>query len=418
MKRRSVLSSLCLVFMALGALSVAAQGVVSDWLGNAVSTVVAAKKDPPTSGVYLAYVAVAMYDASVAMEGKHQPFAVSLHPAAGAMQDAAVIAAAHDVLVHHFPAQQAALDREQAASLSALADGPGKADGVTFGRSVAAQWIALRANDGVEAKMMYSPGHGQGIWEPIPNVPAASPITPAPVGYWLTRFKPFALNSPDQFLSVIEKPYPLGSAEWAQDFNLTKDYGAQKSPYRSPQQTEIAWFWTDGPAQNVRAVQGLIAAHQLGTADAARLVAMTYVCLADAFAATMSAKYHFAFWRPYSAIRNTDSGLSPGTAMDASWVPLAPTPGHPEYPAAHGTVSEAFLAAIAGFFGTDVVAITYTSDVTHTTHSFSNLQDVIHEVDDARIFGGMHYRHSVQEGNVLGGQVARYVCSNFFLPSQ
>ena len=38
------------------------------------------------------------------------------------------------------------------------------------------------------------------------------------------------------------------------------------------------------------------------------------------------------------------------------------------------------------------------------------------EVDNARIFGGMHYRHSVKEGNRLGRMVAEYVVKNHFRP--
>jgi hypothetical protein len=421
MHKRSVLSPFCIVMIVLGALSAHAQSIVSDWLDNASSVIVAnAKKGPGTSAVYFAYVAVAMYDAASSIDGRHKTFAAAVRPPAGASPDAAVIAAAHDVLVHYFPAQQSVLDGQQTASLASLADGQAKTDGISVGKSVAVQWIALRSADGVEAKLTYAPGHGQGLWEPVPNVPAPAPnITPPPVEPWFAQFKPFALTSPDQFLSMIEKPYSLGSAEWAMDYNLTKDYGALKSAYRSPEQTEIGLFWTDhGPAQNTRAIRGLIATQHLNVSDAARLAAMAYVTLADGFAASMSAKYHFAFWRPYTAIRNADSSLNPATAADSSWTPLAPTPGHPEYPANHGTVTQAFTDAIAAFFGTDIVAITFTSNVTHTTHTFSNLQDVMREVNDARIYGGMHFRHSLLEGNILGKSVAKYVCDNFFLPTK
>ncbi len=412
----------CLTFLLVvaGAWCGLAQSVVSDWLDHtSTAVVVNAKKDPATSNVYFAYIAVAMYDAASSVDRHFKPFAVTADAPAGAQIDAAVITAAHDVLAHYFPDQQSALDSEQAASLGALTDGPPKSDGISVGRSVAAKWIQLRSGDGVEAKVVYTPGHGQGVWEPIPNVPAPAPnVTPPPVDPWFTQFRPLALKSPNQFISVLDQPYALTSADWAADFNLTKSYGAQKSTRRTPQQTEIGLFWTDGPGQVVRALRSLIESQNLNTISAARMSAMACVSIADAFTASMSAKYHFAFWRPYTAIRNADSSVNPSTIADTAWIPLAPTPGHQEYPANHGCITQAFMDALTDFFGTDKVSITFTSNVTHTTHTFSDLQDVVREVDNARVYGGMHYRHSVLQGNVLGRMVAMYVCMNNFQPTE
>jgi hypothetical protein len=412
----------CLGFLLVvaGACCAFAQSVVSDWLDHAATAIVVnAKKDPATSNVYFAYVAVAMYDAANSVDRHFKPFAAAVDAPAGTQIDAAVITAAHDVLAHYFPDQQSALDGEQAASLAAVGDGQAKSDGISVGKSVAAQWIRMRSGDGVEAKVVYTPGHGQGIWEPIPNVPAPAPnITPPPVDPWFTQFRPLALKSPNQFISALDEPYALTSGEWAADFNLTKNYGAQKSTYRTPQQTEIGLFWTDGPGQVIRALRSLIESRNLDTVSAARMSAMACVSIADAFAAAMSAKYHFSFWRPYTAIRNADTTVNPATVADKGWIPLAATPGHPEYPANHGCITQAFMDALTAFFGTDRVSIAFTSNITHTSHTFSNLQDVVREVDNARVFGGMHYRHSVLQGNVLGRLVATYVCMNNFQPTE
>jgi hypothetical protein len=58
----------------------------------------------------------------------------------------------------------------------------------------------------------------------------------------------------------------------------------------------------------------------------------------------------------------------------------------------------------------------FKSAVTGTTHDFAKLNDVVQEVDLARIYGGMHYLTSVLEGNVLGKAVARHALSNNFQP--
>jgi hypothetical protein len=250
----------------------------------------------------------------------------------------------------------------------------------------------------------------------LPTFPAPPPNTPAaPVGVWLTQFKPFALESADQFLGEVPPPPALTSRGWARNFNLTKDYGALNSTVRTAQQTEIGKFWTDdAAAQYSRAFRGLIASQHLNTAESARLGAMYSVVASDSVTACMNAKYHFAFWRPYTAIHDADTDGNPATVLDSTWVPLAVTPGHPEYPANHGCITEAVMDTLAAFFGTDEIPFSVNSVVTGTIHTFDSFDDVVAEVDHARIYGGMHYRHSVKEGNRLGRKVAEHILKRHF----
>jgi hypothetical protein len=420
MKRRTISHrGLATVGLTLG-LSLAsgsfAQNPVADWHAVMESSVASAGRKNVVALPYFAYVDVAMYDAVTAIERRFQPFAVRVHAPRGASKDAAAASAAHDVLVHYFPSQSATFDAALATSLAAIADGQSKTDGVQVGEAVAAQWLALRTGDGLEAPITYTPGHGPGIWEPVPTYPAPPPNTPpAPVGVWMTQFKPFAMRSADQFLADIPPPPALQSAAWARNFNLTKSYGARNSSVRTAAQTEIGLFWTDNAAsQYSRAFRGLIVSQGLDTAASARLAAMYSVVASDAGTACMNAKYHFAFWRPYTAIHDADTDGNPDTEADPNWVPLAVTPGHPEYPANHGCVTEGVMDALTAFFETDEIPYSVTSTVTGTTHAFNSFEDVVREVDNARIFGGMHYRHSVKEGNRLGRTVAEYVAKHYF----
>ncbi|HWS65196.1 MAG TPA: vanadium-dependent haloperoxidase [Steroidobacteraceae bacterium] len=396
-----------------------AQNVVANWHAITESTVVAtAKKSPSVALVYFAYVDVAMYDAVNSIGGRFKPFAVERDAPRGASKDAAAATAAHDVLVHYFPTQASTLNANLAASMAAIADGQAKTDGISVGKAVAAQWLALRTGDGLEAPVVYVWGHGPGIWEPVPTYPAPPPNTPPPpAAPWQAKFKPFALLSADQFLADVPPPPSLTSATFTRDFNRTKDYGALNSSVRTPEQTEIGRFWTDNPAaQYSRALRALIASQGLDTASAARLGAMSFVALADAATACFNAKYHYGSWRPYTAIHDADTDGNPATVADPNWVPLAVTPGHPEYPAAHGCVTAAIMDTLTAYFDTEEIPYIVTSTVTGTTHSFSNFEDVVAEVDNARIYGGMHFHHSVKEGNRLGRRVADYVLRTQFRP--
>ncbi len=397
-----------------------AQNAVANWHAITESTVVGtAKKSPSVAYLYFAYVDVAMYDAVNSIGGRFKPFAVEITAPPGASRDAAAATAAYDVLVKYFPDQASGtsgLYQHWLDSMALLPDGQSKTDGITVGHNVAARWLALRTGDGLNAPVTYVWGHGPGIWEPVPTVPAPPPNTPPPpAAPWQAMFKPFALLSADQYLTEVPPPPSLTSATFTRDFNETKTLGALNSNVRTPAQTEIGRFWTDNPAaQFSRALRTLIASQGLDTASAARLGAMSFVALADSVTACFNAKYHYGFWRPYTAIHDAETDSNPYTVADSSWVPLAVTPGHPEYPAAHGCGTAALMDTLTEFFDTDEIPFTVTSTVTGTTHSFSSFEDVVSEVDNARIYGGMHFHHSVKEGNRLGHRVADYILRTRF----
>jgi hypothetical protein len=389
------------------------QNVAADWNAIGLNTIVTVGKKPPSSSaIFFAYEAVAMYDAANSIQRRYQPFAVSVAAPRGASVDAAVVAAAHDVLVHYFRDQQGVLDMLQATSLSQIPDSQAKTDGIAVGQAVAQQWNELRAGDGLEAPIQYAWGHGSGIWEPVPPLPP--PATP-----WLPYFRPFTFASASDFRSSVPPPPPLNSALWAVNYNITKHYGSLNGSLRTPRETEIGRFWSDHPvAQYAPAIQCLIADRKLSTMQAVRLMAMTYVAYEDALIACFDAKYHYAFWRPYTAIHDAGTDGNPLTTPDPDWTPLVNTPGHPEYPAAHGCVAGAFSTTIGRFFHTDAVPTHFSSAVTGTTHDFATLSDEAHEVGLARIYGGMHYLTSVLEGEDLGKAVARHVVSNYFQPRE
>lgn len=407
MGTRLVCRRLIITLLLLPPIAGICQNVISDWDAISLNAIVVQGKKA-SAAVLFAYVDVAMYDAVTSINHEYRPFAVRVNAPHGASVDAAVIAAAHDVLVHYLPVEQAFLDAAKSASLAGIVDSQSKTDGIGVGTAVAAQWISLRAHDGFEAPVTFVWGHGPGIWEPV------SPFPP-PVNVWMADFTPFTHQGPSDFLFSIQPPLTLGSEEWAEDYNLTKAYGALNGSLRTPAQTETGLFWS-APPQSLfsSGLQNLIVDQKLNTTQSARLAAMANVSIADATVACFNAKYHYAFWRPSTAIHDADTDGNPDTVPDLNWVPLDVTPGHPEYPAAHGCATEALTVALRTFFNTDEIHYRLSSSVTGTEHDFSRFSDVVIEVDEARILGGMHFRHSVLQGNVLGRKVAKYVLKSHF----
>ena len=51
------------------------------------------------------------------------------------------------------------------------------------------------------------------------------------------------------------------------------------------------------------------------------------------------------------------------------------------------------------------------------TRSYQSLSQMGKEIDDARVWGGMHYRTAVVDGAKLGHEVADYGLKNYLLPA-
>lgn len=412
--RFSVPAIMLLLLNLLLAAGEAKADVVTDWNGIADTVVVTnGKRAAGEAIVDMAYVHAAMYDAVNAIDNRYTPYAVSLSNVPdNASQDAAAATAAYHVLKALFPAQAAFLDQRYIQYLGAIPAGDAKTKGVEVGREVASRFMTLRAGDGRDAVVPFWQSSGAGAWQPTPPAYSQQPLS-----VWVAQLRPFMMESPSQFRA--EGPPALTSSDWARDYNETKLYGALNSGARTPAQTETGRFYAEhAAAQYSRISRSFAAGQNLNTADSARLFAMLYLAMGDAMIAGWDSKYYFAYWRPVTAIRAGDTDGNPQTEADPNWTPLVATPNHPEYPAAHGCLTAAFAEALRAFYGTKKVRITLSSAVTNTSRTFNNTDDLIKEIIDARIYGGMHYRTSGVHGTVIGKKVARLMNSRYFQPLQ
>lgn len=389
-----------------------AQNVITTWNAIASNTIIKVGGNGPSpAGVYFAYAAIATYDAVNAISRTAQPFYYRGPGWPGASQEAAAAAASHKVLAHYFPSQQAALDQNYQATLTAISGSPAaKTAGMALGEAAADALIAARDHDGLKANVTYNPGSGPGKWQPTPPAFAA-PATP-----WLGQMTPFTFNDPAAFLPA--GPTPLDSVDWERDYNITRLFGAANGSVRTPRQTEIGIFWTENTAQQyARLFNNLVTQRGLSVPESARFMAMLWTGFADSAIGCYNAKYHFGFWRPVTAI--PAGGGNPNLTSDPTWLPLAATPNHPEYPAAHACLTGAVTTLIATYFHTSNLPISVDSlsfkDGVHT-HTFTNTDDFLSEVQWARIYAGFHHYHSVVDGAELGKKVADNLADNFFRP--
>ena len=380
------------------------------WNAMAVNATLVGKVAPAPTFVDIAFAQAAVYDAVVAIQGGYKPYHYQLSPRhPDASIDAAAASAAHDVLLHSFPAQQAALDALLATSLAGVADGASKTDGIAIGQASAASLIAFRQGDGF--------GVDNGFVMPAPAIGVFQlPAGQSPLVPWVSQLRPLLLDSPDQFRPG--PPPALNSAIYAISYNETKYFGGASSQYRTPDMTDTALFWTSNAAvQYNTAFQGLATSRNLSPVQAARLFAMTTMIGADGLIACWDAKYNYLAWRPQFAIPQGDLDGNPFTTGDPTWKPLAPTPPHPEYPSAHGCASEGVVYALMAFLGTSNINIDITATVPNLarpTRHYQTAAQLIAEVGNARVWGGMHFRFSVNAGVRLGQHVAVYALQHYF----
>jgi hypothetical protein len=381
---------------------------ITDWDAVGTQAFTAAALSPAEGHTIFAYVAIAVYDSVMAIEGGYEPFAVDVDAPRGASAEAAVAAAAHRVLVHHLPAQAATIiDPAYTASLATIPDGRAKDDGVATGEDVAARLIALRADDGFRAPVTYTP--------PDPPVPGVwLPTGPTPIGPYLGRMEPFSLRSADQFRP--QGPPRLRSRAWAREYDEVKEIGSATSTTRTAEQTLAARFWGEAPVQQARgSFRKVVLDHELDIRQASRFMAMISVTYADALIACFDAKYHYAFWRPVTAIRAGDTDGNPATVGDPAWSPLLPaTPNHPEYASAHSCITPAGGRVIASFLRTRHIDFTVPSLTGLGDRHFDSVGDLEHEVANARIWGGIHYRSAIEDGTTIAKRVTRQVLDRHF----
>jgi hypothetical protein len=444
--RHSLPLALRLLLLAAVALAVAAAGArtarpstvtlpagntVEQWNKIAEDTVVTSGAFQIEGFQYMAYESTAVYNAAVSLGRGYKPLLPGFRVWRGASSDAAVVEAAYRTLLHFFPAASATLGAYYTEAITAIPNGPARLAGQKIGRVAADQVIRRRTGDGLQTPIGTTSTFptltpGPGVWRLTP------PAYLAPQTPWAANMKPFILQSAGQFMPG--PPPSLSSAEWAAAFNEIKSVGGTTSAVRTPDQANVAKFYTANVVRQYNiAARAVTDARHLNLVNTARLAAMVNVVAADAGLSIMQAKYHYLFWRPVTAIDPTSVsadafGATPGyndgnaaTTEAAGWRPLIATPNHPEYPCAHCTVTSAMAQVFSTFLGTNQINLdlqgfdpTGVTGNLNAVRHFTTVDDLRTEVANARMWGGVHYRFSTVAGLQLGKDVATYDLAHAF----
>jgi hypothetical protein len=379
------------IFSAAFALRCVHADVVTQW--NAIAMDASAQANSLVQSRALAITHAAVFDAANAIAGKYKPYLTEIKAPLGASPEAAAPAAAHAVLSWLFPAQKTMLDAALTSALAKVPDSVAKEDGVALGKQVAEKYVAMRGEDGSARKMDYTPGHGPGKWQPTP--PAQAPMF---MPQW-AEVTPFVLESPTEL--VAKGPPALDSAQFAKDLEEVRRLGARDSKERSADQTAAAIFWVINPTVPWNAAARATAdANGTSVIENARIFALMNMAGADAYIASWAIKKQYGFWRPVTAIRAAAQNPDP------TWEPLLNTPAHPDYVSGHCIYSGAAAQTLRQLFGDDGAKFSATfGGPNGVTRSYSGFTEAEKEVEEARVWGGIHFRTSDEDGIALGRQI-------------
>ncbi|HET9832809.1 MAG TPA: vanadium-dependent haloperoxidase [Vicinamibacterales bacterium] len=361
----------------------------------------------------MAMVHAAVFDAMNAIRPHFTSAMVSFTVKGYASREAAAAQAAHDVLVALFPAQQVNLDAKLAASLAQIPnDGRHghrpKYWGIVAGQLAAAAVLNARQNDHAFDSVPFTPTPGPGEYQ----FTQGCNVTNISVPGW-GDVTPFTASDPDYFPTATRPA--VTDPEWQASLEEVRAYGASNSSARTAEQLEIGLFYIEPSLASMnRLARQLVEQEPVETNRAvaskqllahARLFAALNIAQADTYIRTWRVKYREHFWRPETAINI----LYPGT----NWTPARQTPCHPEFYAAHGTLTPAGITAIQHYLGSDAIAVTVTSaSLPGATRYYTSLNQIIADVNLARIFTGFHYRSTLMRSNTLGIAVANWVNDN------
>jgi hypothetical protein len=401
---------------ALGMLLVSAAHASTDpvleW--NSITLATTAGQNPFFQARYAAITQLAVFEAMNAIDGQFDPYLGSVSAPPAASTEAAAVAAAHAVLSNYFPANAPTLDAAYAVSLARIPDGMRKRQGIVAGNAAAAAMIAHRDGDGSAPPEFYLPATTEpGAWQLTPGCPAQGGL----LLQW-RNLRPFAIESTSQFRAA--PPPSLRSPRYTRDYNELKRFGGVDSPWRPQDRADVARFYAvTSPIPVWDSVVTQIAVEQSRSPlETARVLALVNMAIADAQASVFDTKYHYNFWRPETAIRAGDVDGNPLTRAEANFQPFVPTPCFPSYASAHGSSSAAAREVLERTFGGRHHFIRLINPaLPDVTLEYANLRKITDDIDDARVYGGIHFRFDQEAGTRLGRQVGAAVLRNALRPA-
>lgn len=151
-------------------------------------------------------------------------------------------------------------------------------------------------------------------------------------------------------------------------------------------------------------------AAQKANADFNKTVAAyteTAIALFDGFIGCWKIKYEHNMIRPETVINKY---------VDPDWKPYIQTPPFPSFVSGHSVISAASAEVMTHYFG-DNFAFTDTSNLEFgiANRSFKSFREAALEASWSRLYGGIHYRCDLEQGNIMGKEIGEMIVSRLIM---
>jgi PAP2 superfamily len=385
------------------------EDAVLEW--NQIAFDVLLNQPPPIQMRFGAIVQLAVFEAVNAVSGEYESTVGFPSASRDASAEAAAVSAAHRVLRTYLPDHVVEFDAARDRSLARIPQGPGRDAGIAVGEAAAAAVMASRENDGSDFPESFLPDSANpGDWQLTRGCPPEGGV----FLHW-RKVKPFVIRHVEHFRSA--PPPPLNSWRYARAYAEVKAVGARDSKQRPADRAVVAQFYNhfgDAGLWNPIGRQ-LAKARRQTLAENAHTFALLNLALHDLTIALVETKYHYHFWRPETAIPAGDTDGNEQTEPDASYVPLIETPCHPSYGSGHAATSGTAREVLERAFGPRGHRIVLRSpDAPGVVLEYSTLEEITEDIDDARVFGGIHFRFDQAAGAEQGRRVGSHVWRHAF----
>jgi hypothetical protein len=387
--------------------------VVTDWNTITVNCVqgplTPANRAGPAGLLDIALVQAAVHDAVQAIQGRFEPYEYENAAMRGVgSPQAAAAAAAYGVLAGLYGSGHPCLATVTDPAVTYAGDA-----GLQAGIEVAAALLPLHRPTFTLPTDPFTGSDEPGQWRPTPGVVQG-------VGTFLAYTAPFAIEEPAQFRPV--SPPRLRSWRYVLDYYEVKAFGSQSNSARTPQQTELAYFWTANFfSQWNQALRAIVDQHLPDIGDKARLLALASFAAADSQISVYDAKYRYNYWRPITAIQEGNQDGNALTVGDPAWTPLVQTPPYPEYSSGANCLVGAITTVLQQYFKTDRFEFsvwTTNPNVTVNPRKYRRFSDAAAEVLEARILQGIHFRTADEVGRKQGTRIGNWTFENYLRPVQ
>lgn len=271
--------------------------------------------------------------------------------------------------------------------------------------------IAYAKSDGygnLSAKLRYTPLKGEAYWYPTPPsyMEAVEPNWKSIRTMIIdscNQFPPalpvvFSKDSSSPFYRMAKEVYDVSKNLTSEQLHITSFWDCNPFVVGTSGHMAIG-FKKISPGGHWMNIAGIVAKKaKLDFDKAVVLHTMVSLTLMDAFISCWDEKYRSNRIRPETYINKY---------IDLKWQPILQTPPFPEYTSGHSVISTASAEVLSYLLG-DHFEFTDDSEIIFEipARNFQSFRQAAEEAAISRLYGGIHFRDAIENGQVEGKALA------------